>query len=224
MKLSKSLKDDSASVTHRIYEKIRMAILTGEIPAGERLVELDLATKMSSSRTPVREALQKIASEGLIYSIPRAGYIVGEISETDLQEIFEARIAIEQAAARLALEHITPEELERIEANIRKSEEAIKSPLKDQMIDFDTEFHDLLCGAGRNKRLIQFSQTLRDHLLRYRMIALRIPRMAKGATAEHREIFKALKAKETNKLEETIFFHLERSKEHILTCLKESTS
>jgi len=223
MKLSKSLKDDSASVTHRIYEKIRMAILKGEIPAGERLVELDLAAKMNSSRTPVREALQKIASEGLIYSIPRAGYIVGEISETDLEEIFEARTAIEQAAAKQALKYITPEELERIEENIRRSEESIRGGQKDQMIDFDTEFHDILCGAGRNKRLIQFSQTLRDHLLKYRMIALRIPRMARGATAEHKQIFKALKSKDSKKLEETIHYHLERSKEHILTRLKEST-
>lgn len=221
MKLSKSLKDDSTSVTQRIYKKIRMAILTGEIPAGERLVELDLAAKMQSSRTPVREALQKIASEGLIYSIPRAGYIVGEISEIDLQEIFEARIAIEQAAAKLALEHITPDEIEMIKANIEESEKTIKRGLKDQMVDFDTEFHDILCGASRNNRLIQFSQTLRDHLLRYRMIALRIPRMAKGATAEHKQIFKALQSKDSKKLEETIHFHLERSKEHILTCLKE---
>ncbi len=221
MKLSKSLKDDSTSVTHRIYEKIRMAILTGEIQAGERLVELDLAAKMKSSRTPVREALQKIASEGLIYSIPRAGYIVGEISETDLQEIFQARIAIEQAAAKLALEHITPDEIEMIKANIERSEKAIKTGLKDQMVDFDKEFHDILCGASRNKRLIQFSQTLRDHLLRYRMIALRIPRMAKGATAEHKQIFMALQSKDSKKLEETIYTHLERSKEHILTCLKE---
>ena len=221
MKLSKSLKDDSTSVTQRIYEKIRMAILTGEIQAGERLVELDLAAKMKSSRTPVREALQKIASEGLIYSIPRAGYIVGEISETDLEEIFEARIAIEQAAAKLALEHISPDELGRIQENITKSEETLKSGLKDQMINFDTQFHDILCGASRNKRLIQFSQTLRDHLLRYRMIALRIPRMAKGATAEHNQIFMALKAKDPKKLEETIQTHMERSKAHILTCLRD---
>jgi DNA-binding GntR family transcriptional regulator len=209
MKLSKSLKDDSTSVTHRIYEKIRMAILTGEIQAGERLVELDLAAKVQSSRTPVREALQKIASEGLIYSIPRAGYIVDEISETDLEEIFEARIAIEQAAARLALKHITPDEIEMIKANIEESEKSIKSGLKDQMVDFDTEFHDILCGASRNKRLIQFSQTLRDHLLRYRMIALRIPRMAKGATAEHKQIFRALRSKDPNTLEETIHYHIE---------------
>jgi DNA-binding GntR family transcriptional regulator len=223
MKLSKSLKDDSTSVTHRIYEKIRMAILTGEIQAGERLVELDLAAKVQSSRTPVREALQKIASEGLIYSIPRAGYIVDEISETDLEEIFEARIAIEQAAARLALKHITPDEIEMIKANIEESEKSIKSGLKDQMVDFDTEFHDILCGASRNKRLIQFSQTLRDHLLRYRMIALRIPRMAKGATAEHKQIFRALQSKDSRKLEETIHYHMERSKEHILTCLRDQS-
>lgn len=204
----------------RIYEKIRLAILTGEIPAGERLVELDLAAKMNSSRTPVREALQKIASEGLIYAIPRVGYIVGEMSESDLQDIFEARLAVEQGAAKLALERITPEELGELEMSVKNSQESVKRGVKDQMISFDTEFHEILCRASRNKRLIQFGQMLRDHLLKYRMIGLRIPEMAKGAVEEHIQIFKALQSKHPGELECSISEHLERSKQNCLTFLR----
>ena len=197
-----------------------MAILTGEIPAGERLVELDLAAKMNSSRTPVREALQKIASEGLVYAIPRLGYMVGEMSESDLQDIFEARLAVEQAAAKLALERITPEELEELEMNLRNSEEGVKRGVKDQMIGFDTEFHEMLCKASRNKRLIQFGQMLRDHLLKYRMIGLRIPEMARDAVEEHIRIFKALQLKHPEELEQSISEHLEKSKQNCLTLVK----
>jgi DNA-binding GntR family transcriptional regulator len=220
MKLSKNLKDDSTSVTHRIYEKIRMAILTGEIPAGERLVELDLAAKMKSSRTPVREALQKIASEGLVYSIPRAGYIVGEMSESEIQDIFEARLAVEQAAARLALERITQEELGELEISLKNSEESVKRGVKDQMIGFDTEFHEILCGASRNQRLIQFGQMLRDHLLKYRIFGLRVSEMARDAVSEHMQIFKALQSKDQQELEHSISRHLENSKQNILILLR----
>jgi DNA-binding GntR family transcriptional regulator len=220
MKLSKSLKNNSNSVKERVYEKIRMAILTGEILGGERLVELDLAEKMKSSRTPVREALQMIANEGLIYSIPRAGYIVDEMSEADLREIFEARTGIEQAAAKLAVERISLEEVRMIEKNIRESQRCIDKGLCEKMIEFDTEFHAYLCGASRNNRLIQFSRTLRDHLLKYRMIALRIPHMAKAAIAEHVQIFEAFQSRDHEILERSIYEHLESSKEYILTCLR----
>lgn len=220
MKLSKSLKDDSTSVTHRIYNKIRMAILTGEIQAGERLVELDLAGKMKSSRTPVREALQKIASEGLIYSIPRVGYIVGEMSESEIQDIFEARLAVEQAAAKLALERITPEELIELKTSLKNSEKSVKRGVKDQMIGFDTEFHEILCAASRNQRLIQFGQMLRDHLLKYRIFGLRVSEMARGAVGEHRQIFKALQLKDLGELEQSISKHLENSKQNILILLR----
>jgi len=220
VKLSKSLKNDSSLVTQRIYEKIRMAILTGEISAGERLVELDLATKMNSSRTPVREALQKIASEGLIYAIPRVGYIVGEMSESDLQDIFEARLAVEQAAAKLALERITPEELGELEMSLKNSEESVKRGVKNQMIGFDTEFHEMLCRASRNKRLIQFGQMLRDHLLKYRMIGLQIPKMARDAVEEHTKIFNALQSRDPKELERSISEHLETSKQNCLSLLE----
>lgn len=221
MRLSKSLKDHSHSVKFRVYEKIRMAILTGEIPCGERLVELDLAEKMRSSRTPVREALQMIANEGLIYSIPRAGYIVDEMSEADLREIFEARTSIEQAAAKLAVERISVEEIGMIEKNIRESQKSIEKGLCEKMIDFDTGFHAYLCGASRNNRLIQFSRTLRDHLLKYRMVALRVPHMAKAAVAEHVQIFEAFQLRDYEALERSIYEHLEHSKEYILICLRD---
>lgn len=219
MKLSKGTINVSAPRKRRIYERIRMAILTGEIPGGERLVEMDLATKMRASRTPVREALQKIAMEGLIYSIPRAGYIVGEMSEYDLQDLFTARIYIEQAAAKLALENITAEESAQLELNLKKSPESLMQDLNDKMIDFDTEFHSIICRASRNNRLNQFSQMLRDHLLKYRMISLRDPEIAKQAIAEHVLIFEAIQAKSPEGVEETIRDHLESAKRNILMCL-----
>ena len=221
MNLSKSPKDNSHSLKERVYKKIRMAIITGEIPCGERLVELDLAEKMKSSRTPVREALQMIANEGLIYSIPRAGYIVDEMSEADLIEIFEARTGIEQAAAKLAVERISLEEIRMIEKNIRQSQKCIEKDFCEKMIDFDTEFHAYLCGASRNNRLIHFSRTLRDHLLKYRMVALRVPYMAKAAVAEHIQIFEAFRSRDAEALERSIYEHLEHSKEYILTCLRD---
>ena len=88
------------------------------------------------------------------------------------------------------------------------------------MIDFDSEFHGIICGASRNNRLIQFSRMLRDHQLKYRIISLRDPEIAKQALREHIRIFEAMQAKDPDRIEETIRDHLESSMKKILLCLE----
>ena len=112
MKILKLPQNAPDSLTERVYRQLRSALITGEIPPGSRLVESTLAREMSVSRTPAREALHKLALEGLLYSIPRAGYIVAEMSDYDIQDLFKTRMAIEQLVARWAQENITPEELQ----------------------------------------------------------------------------------------------------------------
>ena len=114
MQVLKTTKQDSDSLTQRVYKDLRTAIITGNITGGTRLVESTLAANMQVSRTPVREALHKLALEGLLYSIPRAGYIVEEMSDYDIQDLFTTRMTIEQIAARLAMEKISEEELEQL--------------------------------------------------------------------------------------------------------------
>jgi DNA-binding GntR family transcriptional regulator len=175
MNIFKPTKDKDNSLTERVYRDLRHGIVTGTIRGGTRLIETTLASQMDVSRTPVREALHKLALEGFLYSIPRAGYIVEETSDTDIKDLFTTRTAIEQIAVKWAIEKISVEELHRLEKNLQKTDEVIKTGETESMMDLDAEFHEIIYRAARSKSLYRISQTLSDHTLRFRLACIHIP-------------------------------------------------
>jgi DNA-binding GntR family transcriptional regulator len=161
---------------------------------------------MNVSRTPVREALHKLALEGFLYSIPRAGYIVEETSETDIKDLFTTRTAIEKIAVKWAIEKITPEELERLEMNLQKTDDVLKSGGTELMMDLDAEFHQIIYQAARSKTLYKISQTLSE--------------LAERAKQGHMKIFQAIQAKDSTKAEEMVEDHLDTVTSDILNQLE----
>ena len=219
MKILKSPNQESTSLTERVYQHLRVSVITGKIPAGTRLVESNLAADMKVSRTPVREALHKLALEGLLYSIPRAGYIVEAMSDHDIQDLFTTRTAIELLAAKWALEKITPPEIERLAQNIQKTEAAIEDRKTDRMMDLDTEFHQIIYKACRSKSLYQICQSLSDHTLKYRLACIHIPEIAQRARDGHKKIYLAFRDQNAGALEQAIQGHLNIVRNDILEYL-----
>lgn len=215
-----SKKANLNSLQEQVYNDLRMAILTGKIVSGTRLVESTLAVQMGVSRTPIREALHKFELEELVHSIPRVGYIVNDMTEYDIEDLFSVRTAIEQLAARWAIDNITSEEIEKVENNLEKEDKILKEGLTKKMIDLDTEFHEIICKASRSKRLYQISQILREHMLKFRMACLHIPEIAKRARDGHFEILKAIKSKNLQKIDDSILRHLLETKKDILDYMK----
>jgi DNA-binding GntR family transcriptional regulator len=220
MKLVRRPKAHATSLGNRVYNDLRMAILMGKISPGTRLVESALAAEMGVSRTPVREALHKLNLEQLIYSIPRVGYIVNDISEYDIEDLFVTRTAIEQLAASWAIEKINSEELERLEKNLKKTDQILKKGSTRKIIDLDTEFHEIICKASRSKRVYQISQMLREHMLKFRMACLHLPEIAQKARNGHCEIFRAIKSKDPKRLDEAVLSHMRETKKDILDYIK----
>lgn len=204
----------------RIYKDLRMAILSGKISSGTRLVESQLAEGMGVSRTPVREALHKLGLENLVHSIARVGYIVNDISEYDVEDLFVTRTAIEQIAAGRAIEKITPEEIRQLEKNLKKTDEILKNGSTKKMIHLDTEFHEIICRASRSKRIYQISQMLREHMLKFRMGCLHLPEIAKKARDGHSRIFRAIKSKDPERLDEAVLSHMTETKKDILNYMR----
>ena len=219
MKILKSPSKESTSLTERVYQHLRLSVITGKIPTGTRLVESTLAAEMSVSRTPVREALHKLALEGLLYSIPRAGYIVEAMSDHDIQDLFTTRSAIELVAAKWALAKITQMEIERLEINITKTESAIENQTTEKMMDLDTEFHQIIYKACRSKSLYQICQSLSDHTLKYRLACIHIPEIAQRARDGHKKIYLAFRDRNAEKLDQAIETHLNIVKDDILNYL-----
>ena len=202
-----------------VFNTLRQAILKGELKPGERLMEIQLATKLGVSRTPVREAIRKLELEGLVLMIPRKGAEVAEITRQDMEDVLEVRTALEELAVKDACDHIT-------DAQLKKASNEFKKALlegKDLVTcaDADMHFHDVILSATNNRRLIQMLNNLSEQMYRYRMEYLKDERTHKTLIEEHDAIRRALKKHDKVKAGAAIRVHIDNQKRSILESLTE---
>ena len=144
--VSKQIEKKTVPVRRKVYEHLKAAILSGGLSPEERLGEEHLAEMLGVSRTPVREALHKLESEGLIQPLETRGFIVSGDSREEVEERFEIRAVLEGYALRVISAKITEGSLERLEGFIGKAEAALKANRMDEVFDWNTRFHDTLHG------------------------------------------------------------------------------
>jgi DNA-binding GntR family transcriptional regulator len=205
----------------QVYNGIKDAIINGELEPGRRLIEEKLAEDMNTSRTPVREAIQKLEKEGLIYKLPRGGFAVKGISEEEVEEVFGLRGVLEGYAGYLATSRIKVEELKTLEEIIKLEEACLKNLNVEEFIRLDSEFHDLLYRAAKNARLYNLLNDLRDYMYRYRVIILRYQRKPQLAVNDHKEMLSSLKAKNARTVEKLVRKHMSRGKDLIKKKIKQ---
>ena len=109
--MPKAKEEDFLPLRDSVYNKLRQAILTGEYPPGERLMEVHLGDKLGVSRTPIREAIRMLELEGLVTMIPRKGAMVSQITEKNMSDVLEVRRALDILCVQLACERITSDGL-----------------------------------------------------------------------------------------------------------------
>ena len=120
-----------------VYLELKHKILTGEIASQTRLMEIDLSEKMNVSRTPIREAIRRLADDGLVMIEPRRGAYVANISIKDMLDVFEVREDLEGFVAQLASERITAEQKSELTRIATEYELAIRKPNKERIIELD---------------------------------------------------------------------------------------
>lgn len=194
-----------------VFESIREAIIGGQLPPGERLMEIQLAEEMGVSRTPVREAIRKLELEGLVVMIPRKGAYVSGLSMKDISDVFEIRGALEGLAAELASERITDEELENMERHLVRISEGIEKGDITSVVEIDTDFHSMLYTASRNQRLGQIINNLREQIQRFRQTSLSYPGRMRVALEEHRRIIEAISARDAELARKLAAEHIENA-------------
>lgn len=171
-----------------VSDVLRQAIKDGVLKPGERLMEIRLAEELGVSRTPIREAVRKLEQEGFVVMVPRRGTYVADISLKDIAQVFEIRSALEELAAGLAAERITPDELESLERILVEINEYIANDDFDKIVDADVRFHDILYQASRNQRLVDILHNLREQMLRFRSISMHYPGRLAATWEEHRQM------------------------------------
>ena len=198
--------------------------MNGEILPHQHLVETKIAKDIGTSRTPIREALHSLELEGLIESIPRVGYVVKAINEDEVEEICEIRVAIEGVGARWAMEKAPQRLIEDLRKNISMSEEKAAQGNPKAFVELDAQFHEIIARLSGSKRLQELGQTLRRHMLRYRIQSIYLTENVSRAIQGHKGILEAIEKGNLEEVSRAIKYHLEQSKKDILRyAFKEAT-
>jgi DNA-binding GntR family transcriptional regulator len=204
----------------RIYTSLKHAIITGQRGPGERLIEEAVAADMGTSRTPVREALQKLEKEGLIFRRPNLGFAVKGVTEEEVDDILDLQCVLEGHAGRLAASRITKDELRSLNDLIRRQEACLARSDTETFIRLDGEFHDALHRAAKNARLYDLVQGLRDSIDRYRVIVFRSRASLDLSVKDHKEMVSLMRTRNGRKIEKLIRTHLIRGKNIIKRKIK----
>lgn len=192
-----------------VFNTLRQAILKGDLKPGERLMEIQLATKLGVSRTPVREAIRKLELEGLVLMVPRKGAEVAQITEKSMVDVLEIRRALEELAVRLACERMTPEGLETLKQAEERFEEVLGKEDITTVAGADVEFHDTILRATDNQKLIQLLSQFREQMYRYRVEYLKREECHPQVIKEHQDIILTIENRNKDEAAEYICNHID---------------
>lgn len=204
------------TIRQKVYNHVREQILRGAISAGERLIETSIAAEIGTSRTPVREALHTLEREGLIESRPRVGYTVKAVSAEEVEEICAIRAAVETLAATWAIQKAPKKVLTELKRNVTQTEERLSQSKFSDFVDLDSQFHEIIARASGSSRLFELAQTLRSHMLRYRVQSIYRAENIIEAIHGHKRIIAALESGDPEEVRKAIALHMEESKEAVI--------
>jgi len=211
---------ESVPVRERAYEYLKTSILSGRFNPGERLTEEHLAKELGISRTPIREALHKLESEGLIKPLATRGFIASQDSREEVEELFDIRAVLEGYALRVICGRIDDALLGGLEETVRKAEEALRAQSLDDVFQWNTRFHDMLHELIMDRhRLYHQMVTMRQYVLRYRKNTLQYPDGGERTVEGHRKILLALRLHDPDLCERVMREHIQQSKKDALQFL-----
>jgi DNA-binding GntR family transcriptional regulator len=181
---------DHLSLRERIVERLREAILTGDLPAKSRLREPELARRLAVSRTPLREAIRQLEAEGLVTSQPRLGTFVTDVTAQDLEETYAIRAVLEGLAARQAAEHADRAEA----ASLRALLDELGQKTANYRVYHEAagRFHNAIFALSGNTRLCMMYESLTRQVARLRTLSLAVGKRPETSLREHRRIAEAI--------------------------------
>jgi|UniRef100_UPI003FED52F4 transcriptional regulator, gntR family len=191
-----------------VFNTLREAILKGELQPGERLMELQLASKLGVSRTPIREAIRMLEQEGLAVTVPRKGAEVAKMTEKDMEDVLQVREALDELAASIACELMTKEELEELRGAMREFELSTKTKEIKRIAQADVDFHDIIYRSTDNPKLVSLLNNLREQMYRYRVEYLKDEKNYPILMSEHSEIVEGLQNKDKARVTAAMHKHV----------------
>jgi DNA-binding GntR family transcriptional regulator len=197
------------------YDYLHNSIVTHRIPPGTALVEQEISRFLNISRTPVREALEQLQSEGLVKHIPSRGTFVEEITIEDIEEILALRETLELLALKTAIDLIPEKEIDELESILLSLDLNQNSSYEDYYTS-DRNLHSVIVRYGQNRRLSNFLNKLNSQIERLRRYSAMERVRFEESKKEHIEILQTLKEKDIDKATITLRNHIRNVKKCVL--------
>lgn len=212
------------SLHEQTYQALRTSILSGELQAGERLVETQLAKQLAVSRTPIREALRQLQREGLVTVDSSGGLRVISVSVVDAMHLYDCRIALEKAAVREACLNASDRTLDTLKQSIMQSERAVQREASTlntfEMLNLDYQFHRQIAESTGNPWLTDLLDQVFDKMMLLRVQTTRRNPRVLEICREHQQIWAAIASREPETAIASIQAHLEASKCRVVQALE----
>ncbi|MFP3153262.1 GntR family transcriptional regulator [Lachnospiraceae bacterium ZAX-1] len=191
-----------------VFQTLREAILKGDLKPGERLMELQLASRLGVSRTPIREAIHKLELEGLAVTFPRRGAEVAKMTENDMEDVLQIRKALDELAVGLACDKISPEQLRLLKIAVHSFEDSTRTKDVTKIAQADVEFHDAIYRSTGNPKLVSMLNNLREQMYRYRVEYLKDVSTYPVLIKEHQEILNGLMNRDKEYVVKVMGYHV----------------
>lgn len=205
------------SLHEELTQTLRDLIIHGNLPPGIKVPEKELCDAYSVSRTPLREALKVLASEGLVVLEPNRGARVSPITQQDMDEVFPVMGALEALAGELACRNVTDAEIGEIQAMHDEMLGHHRSGDLESYFAVNQRIHEAVLEVARNPTLTSHHRALSARVQRARYVANTTPARWAQAVQEHEDIMTHLRARDGEKLAQTLRVHLENK----LTAIKQ---
>ena len=200
--------EKSVSYKYKVYEKIKEDIIVGVYSQGEVLNERKLAEIMGVSRTPIREALQLLNSDGWVVNEPYKGTVVRTFDMDYVMNAQKVRRVLEIAAVEDAINNIKDKDLQEMADILRRQGECIKNYNPTEFMKLDREFHEKIYFLSNNEILFDLLTNFNDIIRFYGIKILMVPERNKDTLQEHLNILNAIKERNVELAKEAMGYHL----------------
>src|SRR5882757_5162914 len=194
------------SVVDRVYEELRSMAMTFRFLPGERLNEAILAKELGVSRTPLREALNRLSTEGFLTFSANNGFFRKPLDVKEIFDLYEFRVCLELSAIKLAVERATEEQLSELEGFVAESAREVPDRTVDDLVTLDEQFHEMLMKLTGN---VQMLNSLRNINARIQFVRwLDMTERRSETQSQHKHIVSALRNRDRRECERLISDHI----------------
>lgn len=199
-----------------VFRQLKDQIITGVLAPGSRLIESNVAAQFGVSRTPVREALQRLVTEDLIDIDPMRGMVVHAPDAAEVEDVLVIRASLDGLAAALAAQKISESQLARLRLAVEATAEGAAIDRREQIVVANRRFHDIIYAAAGNARLERIAGELRDYVRRFSTPPSASPERVRHVLTEHRALLAALEAHDPDSAREASDRHLAAARAYVV--------